>query len=87
MNHALLLLAYIPFLEPIELVIPNLSDYWLLLLLPLLAAISVVYRATKTPTMRRLPREALKLTLQIVAIMIVAAVVLNALYFVITRYA
>jgi hypothetical protein len=83
----MMLLAYTPFLEPLELVVPNLSNYWLVLLFPLLISISVVYRATKTYSIKLLPREALKLTLQIVAIMIAAAIVLNGLYFVITRYA
>lgn len=61
-------LGYTPFLEPIPV-----GEYWLLLLLPLVAAISVVYKTIKVRDLSRLPREALQLSGTIVAFMVLAA--------------
>ena len=60
--------AYRPFLEPLRL-----DSYWLLLLLPLVIAISVAYKAIKLDDLANLPREAVFLSVQIIAFMIMAA--------------
>ena len=65
-------LAYIPFLEPLDL-----SDGALLfLLIPLVVIITTVYKAIKLEDLSQLPRQALWLSLQIVVFMILMAAVL-----------
>jgi hypothetical protein len=47
------LLAYRPFLEPLPV-----WNYWYLLVIPLCAAVAVVYKSMKCKTMSRVPLEA-----------------------------
>ena len=49
-----------PFLQPLPV-----WDYWPLLLFPLAAVISVVYKAIKCESMRQVPRQALSIFLWI----------------------
>lgn len=65
------ILAYTPFLQPLPA-----WDYWMWLLIPLTAAVAVVYKSMKCPTMARVPREAAQITLLILLGMAAAAVVL-----------
>lgn len=64
-------LAYRPFLEPLPV-----WDYWIWLLLPLVFAISVVYKSVRVESMRRVPLEAVRLMLWIVVAMAIAAAAL-----------
>jgi hypothetical protein len=73
-------LAYRPFIDPLEMVVHNLSEYWLLFLFPLVLAISVVYRGTKVADLRALPREAGKMFFQIIVIMLLAALAISTVY-------
>lgn len=72
MMTALLTLAWIPLLDPVDLREP----WTFLLLIPLAAAISIVYKTIKLPDLNQLPRQATRLTLQIVGAMILAAIAL-----------
>lgn len=65
------LLAWRPFLDPI-----HLEGYWMWLIVPLVVAITVVYKAIKLDDLSRLPREVAKLSLQILAFMFLAAALL-----------
>ena len=64
-------LAYRPFLDPIEL-----DTWWLLLMPPLIIAVSVVYKAIKLREMEQVGRQALFLSIQIFVFMVLAAGVL-----------
>lgn len=68
---AWLSLGYRPFMEPLPL-----DRYWLLLMVPMVFAIAVVYKAVKLDDLRRLPQQALLLTLQFAALMAAAAALL-----------
>jgi len=74
MTMLITLLAWRPFLDPLPL-----HDVWMVLLIPLAAAMAVVYKALKLEDLTQLPREAGRLTGLIVASMIAAAAVLWAL--------
>ena len=76
-QHAL---AYTPFLNPLPV-----WDYWYLLILPLAAAVSVVYKSIKLERMRDVPWQALVIGLWIVFGMIGAAVVLAVLMRIVER--
>jgi hypothetical protein len=67
------LLAWTPFLDPIP-VWGN--AVWPWLLLPLVAAVSIVYKSIKCRNMREVPREATVIAVWIVLGMIAAAIVL-----------
>lgn len=67
-GSSLLATTYRPFLEPLRL-----DSYWLLLMLPLVIAISVAYKAIKLEALENLPREATFLAVQILAFMILVA--------------
>lgn len=66
-----LILAWRPLLDPLPL-----DDYWLWLMIPLVAAIAVVYKAIKLDDLTLLPRQALGLMLQFIFLMALAAIVL-----------
>lgn len=68
---ASLSLGYRPLLDPIPV-----DDYWLVLLLPLVFAISLVYKAIKLDDLTHLPRQSIYLAGQIVAFMFLAATAL-----------
>ncbi len=64
------LLAYIPFLDPIN----AFHDWWYLLLLPLSFGISVIYKGMRMWHLERFWREVTVMTIQIVAGMIALAI-------------
>ena len=67
------LLAWTPFLDPI----PIWSNaVWPWLLLPLTAAVALVYKSIKCHSMRQVPREAASIAIWIVVGMVIAAVAL-----------
>jgi hypothetical protein len=68
------LLAYRPFLSPLPA-----WDVWPFLLLPLSAAVAVVYKSIKCESMRDVPRQAISITLWIIGGMAAAAAVLAVL--------
>ncbi len=69
------------FFEPIN----GLEPYWMWLIVPLAAAIAVVYKALKLADLNKLVYESARLTLVIVAFMAAAAVVLFAVVEAFTR--
>lgn len=60
-----LLLAFRPFIDPI-----NLHDWWFLLLGPMALGVSVAYKAIRMADLRDYPRQVLLMTLQIILGMI-----------------
>lgn len=64
-------LAYIPFLYPLPV-----WDAWPWLLLPLVLAVSIVYKSIKCRTMRQVPRETLVIFVWILIGMLSAATAL-----------
>jgi hypothetical protein len=60
-----------PFLDPLPV-----DDYWLWLLVPLVAAICVVYKTIKADRPENIPRQSLNLMVQFMAMMALAAVAL-----------
>lgn len=69
------------FMEPMN----GLESYWMLLILPIAAAIAVVYKALKLADLNKLVYESARLTLVIVAFMAAAAAVLYAVVEIYTR--
>ena len=69
-----LILAWTPFLDPV----PIWSDrVWPFMLLPLAAAVSVVYKSIKCRKMAQVPRESAVIFTLIILGMVAAAVVLS----------
>jgi hypothetical protein len=64
------MLAWIPFIEPLNLF----HQWWYLLLLPLSLGISVVYKGVRMQDLRGFWRETTIMTLQIVLAMIALAI-------------
>jgi len=60
-----------PFLDPIAI-----DDYWLILLVPLVFAVALVYKAIKLDDLSNLMRQTLQLAGQIVVFMVLAAAAL-----------
>lgn len=63
------MLAYTPFLDPLRL-----DDYWLVLFVPLVIAVALVYKTIKLQDLTQLPRQAGMLAMQILLVMVLAAV-------------
>ncbi len=55
------LLAYRPFLDPIDL-----HRYWFVLIFPMAFFIALAYKAVRVPDLRTMPREVAVMTIQIV---------------------
>lgn len=53
------------------------DGWWPLLMLPLLFAVSLVYKTLKLPTLEKLLPEALKLTAEVTAVIVLFAVLLR----------
>ncbi len=69
------LVAYIPFLDPIQ----GAHVWWYLLLVPLAFGVSVIYRALRMPRLDRYWRSVWMMTMQIVLAMVGLAVALVVL--------
>ena len=67
-------LAYTPFVTPLPI-----WDYWPLLLLPLCAAVAIVYKSIKCRSMSTVAREAGMIFVSILVGMAIAGVILAAL--------
>ena len=65
---AMFALAYTPFMHPLPL-----DRYWLLLLVPMVIAIALVYKAIKVDDLSRLARESILLSAQILGFMALCA--------------
>lgn len=72
--------AVTPFLHPLPV-----WDYWVWLLVPLCLGVSIVYKAVRIESMRRLPFEAVRATVWIVAGMAIAAAALYLLVSALSR--
>ena len=79
------LLAFIPLYDPLPALFPGMSDHWLWCVLPLLLAISIIYKGTRLEDLRKLPAQAAVMTFQILVVMAVAAVLLDSVYWFMTR--
>lgn len=75
------LLAFVPLYDPLPALFPQMSDYWLWLVLPLVIAISIVYKCTRIESVRALPRESAIMSLQIMLVMAFAAAILAGGYY------
>jgi hypothetical protein len=67
-------LAYTPFIDPLPIWSPDWA--WVLLLIPLCAAVAIVYKTIKCGAVSRIPREALVLFVTILIGMAMAAAAL-----------
>lgn len=62
-------LAYRPFLDPIDV-----GGWWWWLVIPLVFLISMVYKAIRVPTMRRYWRQVVKMTVQVMFVMVLMCI-------------
>ncbi len=69
------------FLHPLPL-----WDYWVWLIVPLCAAVSVVYKTIKCQHVHQIPREAVGITLWIIAAMIGVAAGVWLLYMIFVQW-
>ena len=67
---SLLLLGYVPLLDPIP---EGATPPWWLVMILLTVLISMAYKAIKLPKLADLPRQTLVMSVQIIAFMVVAA--------------
>lgn len=70
----MILLAYVPFLYPL----PGVWDWWWVLLLPLCAALAIVYKSIKCASMKQVPFEAAVIFAWIIGGLVACGVVLAA---------
>ena len=69
------LLAYIPFVTPLPV-----WNYWAWLLVPLCAAVAIVYKTIKCRYVHEIPRQAAAITVWIIVSMIAVAAGIWAVY-------
>ena len=73
------LLAWHPFLQPA----PGVQRWWWILVLPMAVGVSLAYKSTRTVDLERLPREALRMSVQVVAALVGIALFLYLLVIVV----
>lgn len=78
-------LAFTPFFDPLPALFPAMDEYWLFLVIPLVVAICLVYKATRLKELRGLPKEAAIMSAQILVLMVFAAAALGGLYWAAVR--
>ena len=66
------MIAYVPFLDPIN----AFHEWWFVLLIPLSFGISVIYRALKLPSLEHYWRAVMTMTAQIVLVMVALGIAL-----------
>ena len=66
------LLAYIPFLDPLDVF----HDWWFLLVIPLSLGISIIYKAMRMASLQGYWRQVAVMTTQIVLAMLAGAILL-----------
>ena len=76
------MLAFTYLIDPLPALYPAMSNYWLVLVVPLVVAISVVYKGTRVERLGKLPAQAAIMTVQILVLMVVAAAALDGLYWI-----
>ena len=74
------------FINSLQVLWPRADNYQPWAVVPLVAAISVVYKGTKLPNLRQLPWAATKLTIQILVVMVVASVLLFGLVYAVNHF-
>jgi predicted exporter len=79
-------LAFTPLYDPLFALYPRMSDHWLWFVIPLVLAISIVYKGTRVQTLKTLPKDAAIMSAQIVAIMAFAAVALASGYWMYLKF-
>ena len=80
------LLAFTPLYDPLFALYPRMSDNWLWLAIPLVMAISIVYKGTRVQSLTTLPKDAAIMCAQIVVVMAFAAVVLAGGYWMYLKF-
>jgi hypothetical protein len=73
-------LAFVPLYDPLYAVFPGMGNYWLWLVIPLVAVISVVYKGTRVESLKSLPKDAAIMSVQLILVMAAAGVVLACGY-------
>jgi hypothetical protein len=81
------ILAFTPLYDPLPALFPGMSEQWLWLVIPLVVAISVVYKCTRIPSLKTLAREAAIMSLELIVAMAFAALVLGIGYWGYIHYA
>ncbi len=74
------LLAFTLFYDPVTALYPNMDEYWLWLVVPLVIAVSLVYKCTRISSLRDLPRDIAIMSTQILIVMVIGAGLLAAGY-------
>ena len=80
-------LAFIPLYDPLPALFPHMSEWWLVLVIPLVFVISLVYKCTRTENLAELPKTTVIMTAQILIVMTIAALGLYAVFIGVTHFA
>lgn len=79
-------LAFTPLLDPLPALYPAMSEYWLWLLVPLIVAISTVYKATRIASLKSLPLGVIIMSFQILLFMAAAAAAVAGIHWTLIRF-
>ena len=75
------LLAYTPFIDPIDV-----HEWWMPFIIPLALGVSMVYRATREPTLNHYWKRTIMMTVQVLLVMVALAVAFTLLVEVYVRW-
>jgi hypothetical protein len=81
------MLAFVPLYDPLYALYPGLASYWLWLVIPLVVVISVVYKGTRVESLGALPRAVARMTVELIAVMAFAGLVLALGHWAYLQYA
>ncbi len=77
--------SWTPFVNPIYSAVPHLTQWWLLLILPLVLIISVVYKTVRSPDGQGILLPTLWFGTKVLLSMAAISIVLQLLYHYVTR--
>ncbi|HVX84554.1 MAG TPA: hypothetical protein VH253_07035 [Phycisphaerae bacterium] len=82
-----MILAFTPLIDPLTALFPHMDSFWLWLVVPLVIAISIIYKGTRMENLRKLPSHVFIMSFQILIVMIAAAILLDLFYSLMTHAA
>jgi hypothetical protein len=70
------LASFVPLYDPLFALFPGMGNYWLWLVIPLVVVVSVVYKGTRVASLKTLAKDATRMSVELMAVMAFAGVVL-----------
>lgn len=79
------IIGWIPLVNPLYSQVPHLTQWWLLLIFPLVIIISLVYQTVRSPEGRNILMPTIWFSVKVLFYMAIISIALQVLYHIVTR--